>query len=226
MGAASDDGPEELTGTSDTTEDAEKMEELAKAQIAEMIEATFVRACMQLAAGYVDVLKLFIVAAKAGYEAGIPVPSLIEEVERCPVQSAGRDLMDEEKALRDAWINVVYMVLGEDNHGTDDAKTTEVSIDSDVKKRFGLLVKDVVAGKRSEERTSPSFEEVRREATSKYPGLLGEEADAMEVAVVSQSLRVADLTLTVVDEERECHEGGGSGPAPKPRPPIPGAFEN
>eukprot|EP00566_Odontella_aurita_P020189 CAMPEP_0113560204 /NCGR_PEP_ID=MMETSP0015_2-20120614/19304_1 /TAXON_ID=2838 /ORGANISM="Odontella" /LENGTH=302 /DNA_ID=CAMNT_0000461889 /DNA_START=47 /DNA_END=955 /DNA_ORIENTATION=+ /assembly_acc=CAM_ASM_000160 len=196
------------------------------AQIGEMIEATFVNACLQLVAGYVDVLKLFVVAVKAGYENGIPIPELIREVEECPSNTAGRDLMAEERALRDAWINVVYLALGEDGHASEDGGVTGESVDPGAREKFGPAVADVVKARRSSpEGKAPTFEEVR----DAHPELLegkGAEATPLEVAVASQSLRVVNLTITVVDEEMECHDGGGAGPAPKPRPPIPGAFKD
>jgi len=45
---------------------------------------------MQLSTGYVDVLKLFIVAAKAGYELGMTIPQLQLELTACKTQTAGR----------------------------------------------------------------------------------------------------------------------------------------
>ena len=43
------------------------------AGVAQILEVTFVNACMQLATGYVDTLKLFIAAALTAYERGFTV---------------------------------------------------------------------------------------------------------------------------------------------------------
>ena len=55
--------------------------ELATPTIAELIEASFVRAVMDLRTGLVDTLKLFVAAVKAGYErAGVPIGAWTTDV--------------------------------------------------------------------------------------------------------------------------------------------------
>ena len=51
-----------------STAETKEEKELTPPIIAEMIEVSFLNSCLQLSQGYVDVLKLFIVAVKAGYE--------------------------------------------------------------------------------------------------------------------------------------------------------------
>ena len=56
------------------------------AGVAQILEVTFVNACMQLATGYVDTLKLFIAAALTAYERGFTVNALNLELAQCPTQ--------------------------------------------------------------------------------------------------------------------------------------------
>ncbi|KAL7463141.1 hypothetical protein ACHAXS_003523 [Conticribra weissflogii] len=90
---------------------SQQEEEVTPEKIAEMIEVSFLQSCLQLSQGYIDVLKLFIVAVQAGYERRLPLRELIRLVDVCPVNSAGRELMPEEKSLRGEWMSVVYSTL-------------------------------------------------------------------------------------------------------------------
>ena len=99
-------------------EETSEEKELTPSTIAEMIEVSFIQSCLQLSQGYVDVLKLFIVAVKAGYERSMPLNELHQLVQDCPVNSAGRDLMPEEKALRLEWMRMVYELLNALNPDT------------------------------------------------------------------------------------------------------------
>ena len=67
--------------------------ELTDDNIAEMIEVTFIKACFQLATGYVDMLKLFLASTSAAYERKIALPTLIKSVNDYPANTAGRDLL-------------------------------------------------------------------------------------------------------------------------------------
>ena len=84
---------------------------LTPATIAELIEVSFVQSCLQLSKGYVDVLKLFVAAVKAGYDLSVPLDDLVRLVGDSPVRSAGRELLVEEVGLRDEWMGVVYGLL-------------------------------------------------------------------------------------------------------------------
>ena len=208
-----------------------KEEELTPAKIGEMIEVTFVNGVMQLSQGFIDVLKLFIVAVKAAYEQGIPIASLLEEVAACPVQSANRPLMDEEVALRSNWMNVVYLVLERVGHGTDDAAVGSTVNEVD-RSKYGDIVKVLADAKRKQEEegsktdktaslTLDDIIEMGKSSGASFDGLNLD--DAMDKAIAQQCVKVMKLVFTVLDEERLCYEEGGVGPAP--RPPIPGAFK-
>ena len=211
--------------------DADAKEELTPAKIGEMIEVTFVNGVMQLSQGFIDVLKLFIVAVKAAYEQGIPVSSLLEEVAACPVQSANRPLMDEEVALRSSWMNVVYLVLERAGHGTDDVAVGG-TIDEAARSKYEDIVNVLADAKRKQEEegskedkvaslTLDEIFEMGKSSGASFDGL--DLDDAMDKAIAQQCLKVMKTVFTVLDEERLCYEEGGVGPAP--RPPIPGAFK-
>ena len=196
-----------------------------------MIEVTFVNGVMQLSQGFIDVLKLFIVAVKAAYEQGIPISSLLEEVAACPVQSANRPLMDEEVALRSSWMNVVYLVLERAGHGTDDVAVGG-TIDEAARSKYGGIVNVLADAKRKQEEEGSKVDkaasltldeiiEMGKSNGASFDGL--DLDDAMDKAIAQQCLKVMKTVLTVLDEERLCYEEGGVGPAP--RPPIPGAFK-
>lgn len=212
-------------------EEEKEPEPLTPAKIGEMIEVTFVNGVMQLSQGFVDVLKLFIVATKAGYEQGMSMPALLREVEACPVQSANRPLMDEEAALRSSWMNVVYLVLERAGHGTDDA-TVGSTVDEVARTKYGTVVDTLADAKRRQEEegakadaTAPlTLDEIVAMGKSSgisFDGLNLD--DAMEKAIAQQCLKVMKVVFTVLEEERLCFDEGGVGPAP--RPPIPGAFK-
>eukprot|EP00563_Minutocellus_polymorphus_P000196 CAMPEP_0181041944 /NCGR_PEP_ID=MMETSP1070-20121207/11878_1 /TAXON_ID=265543 /ORGANISM="Minutocellus polymorphus, Strain NH13" /LENGTH=291 /DNA_ID=CAMNT_0023120107 /DNA_START=27 /DNA_END=902 /DNA_ORIENTATION=+ len=216
-----------------TKEEGQQPEPLSPAKIGEMIEVTFVNGVMQLSQGFIDVLKLFIVATKAGYEQGMSLPTLLEEVEACPVRSANRPLMDEEAALRSSWMNVVYLVLERVGHGTDDA-TVGSTIDEGARTKYGAMVNTLADAQRRQEEegsktdtiaplTLDEIVEMGKSSGTSFDGLNLEIDDAMEKAIAQQCLKVMKVVFTVLDEERLCYDEGGVGPAP--RPPIPGAFK-
>jgi len=212
-------------------EEVKEPEPLTPAKIGELIEVTFVNGVMQLSQGFVDVLKLFIVATKAGYEQGMSMPALLREVEACPVQSANRPLMDEEEALRSSWMNVVYLLLERVGHGTDDA-TVGATVDEVARTKYGAVVDTLADAKRRQEEegaktdaTAPltldQIVAMGKSSGISFDGLNLD--DAMEKAIAQQCLKVMKVVFTVLEEERLCFDEGGVGPAP--RPPIPGAFK-
>lgn len=201
------------------------MAALTPEKIGEMIEVSFVNGVMQLSQGYIDVLKLFIVACKAGYEQGMPITDLTEQVEACPVQSANRPLMAEEMALRQSWMNIVYLVLQRVGHGTDDVNVG-MTVDETERNKFGSLVSTIATAMEEDETKAASLtlDEVIEMGTANGLDFTGLDLDnPMEKAITLQCMRVIKVVFTVMEEETRCFEDGGVGPAP--RPPIPGAFK-
>lgn len=179
-----------------------QVESLTQDQIAELIEVSFIQACLSLAQGYVDTLKLFIVAVKASYERGnIAVESLVRAVNECPTNTAGRPLMPEEVALRSTWIHAVHLMLEHIGHprksdGTDAAVTHQ--IDSKVRERYSPLLDDVVQAKALGNAWNTNAFIATHQGVLPFTIL----EDQVEMAVVSQTVKVLYCTLVVLAEER------------------------
>mmetsp|Transcript_19525 Transcript_19525/g.29543 ORF Transcript_19525/g.29543 Transcript_19525/m.29543 type:complete len:283 (+) Transcript_19525:103-951(+) len=189
-----------------------KMEELKPSDIAEMIEVTFVKACMDLAKGYVDVLKLMIVAIKAAYTSGLPFSKINGLVHAVEHSSANRALMKEEVDLRSTWICVVYLTLSqmgcEPNNGLSTLQACE-GIGEDSIKKFSPIIKNIVeaaTGRITVE--GLSVDQFKND-------IMGDE-DPLAKAIMAHSIRVAILTLLVAEEEQKCSSSS------TPRPRIPG----
>ena len=103
------------------------------AGVAQILEVTFVNACMQLATGYVDTLKLFIAAALTAYERGFTVNALSLELAQCPTQTAGRPLMQEEVELRSVWLSLVYLTLANVRHESEASESVGASVPAEIR---------------------------------------------------------------------------------------------
>ncbi|OEU12297.1 hypothetical protein FRACYDRAFT_270581 [Fragilariopsis cylindrus CCMP1102] len=93
------------------------------AGVAEVLEVSFVHACMQLASGYVDILKMFIAASVGAYESGFPVDSIQHELTMTSTNTANRPLMDEEiigEAYRNDKPSLSIEELTDDYFNNDD----------------------------------------------------------------------------------------------------------
>jgi hypothetical protein len=205
-----------------------------------MIEVSFINSCLQLASGYIDVLKLFIVAVKAGYEAGLSLDQLERLVQDCPVNTANRDLMKEEKDLRREWMLVVYEMLDglksmddgvvsvsqntDNNDGAAESRVSNVvfcilnmckQLELEEEQSGGQ--RDAMASLAS---LSVSDALSRSEALSQMKDAC--ESNPMEKAFLMNDVSVGILTCKVLEEERLCLEGSGSSSVQPPQPPIPG----
>jgi len=226
-------GTTKLSSTSEESAAAEDEEvivevsELAENQIVEMVEVSFINACLQLSQGYVDVLKLFIVAVKAAYENGTPPTTLVDKVAVCPVNTAGRPLMPEEIELRTTWVQAVYLMLNHIGHvgvpseeekedGQDKSPTTssiEIGmIDESVRDTYTKILPHIVQLRK--DRGEFQADEMMK----KHQDILPVTTSPMETAIVSQTIRVLWYTLVVLDEEKLVF---GDEDAPAPRPNIP-----
>lgn len=200
------------------------------AGVAVLLEVSFVHACMQLASGYVDVLKMFIASSIGAYEAGFSVESILEELEdegnKEMPQTANRPLMDEEKMLRRDWLCVVYLTLAAMGHTSTRsplaADVATKSIPEDIEQRYGEFVTRIGDTYQQPDSTLLSVEDLMSGFNDE--GSLS----PIEKAVLLQSLKVATMTPTVVEESKEAR--GDSNSAGKkievkpPTPPIEGAF--
>jgi len=185
--------------------------ELTSERIAEMLEATFVRACMDAARGVVDTKKLFVVAAKAGYELALPIPTLRNELAACQRQTAGRALMPEESELRDLWLSLVYLTLRELGHAAEEGLAAADSVPEETRVTYALFVNNIVAAQGA----GAALSELKIDAMLPSAAAADAPRTALQTAILSQSMRVVYLTKTVIDEEERA--------GPQPKPFIPGA---
>jgi len=188
-----------------------QIESLSQEQIAELIEISFIQACLSLAQGYVDTLKLFIVAVKSAYERGtIGIDELVERVNQCPANTAGRPLMPEEEALRATWIHAVHLMLLHVGHKTSGQMSSSSSTDNmviakDVRETYSPVLEDIVAIKESNNASWNTNDFVASHKDVLFPANTAEDQDqddAVQLAIVSQTVKVLYYTLVVLAEER------------------------
>lgn len=199
--------------------------------IAEMIEVSFIQSCLQLSQGYIDVLKLFIVAVKIGYEQSLSLHELHTLVTNCSVNSAGRELMTEEKDLRYEWMKMVYELLNALNRNNSDDtfdgsvqdSASDGSTNGEKKKNANTRISGVVQSMLSIQRIlldEESNSGGKQDAIFRMTKLTVEQALAqsqtlsvlyettsnnpMERAILTNDIRVAILTFRVLEEERVC----------------------
>lgn len=200
--------------------DSTKPSELSDSQVEELIERTFIHACLQLAEGYVDVLKLFIVAVKTAYQRHIPVNILIQQVNALPPVTAGRDLDQAEAQLRSTWIQAVYLMLAyieydsisrseENSDNIWTLKEVGGTLDQQVISKYTPVLPRMVA-MREQQR---SQQDVLKVVDKLLPQQ--EENDVVDQAITTQTVRVLWYTLVVLSEEARAD--------PK-QPDIPGTY--
>lgn len=230
-----------LSSSQPTNTNEQQEPPLTPTTIAEMIEVSFLNSCLQLSQGYVDVLKLFIVAVQAGHDQQLSLGTLDKLVEDCPVNSAGRDLMVEEKGLRREWMMVVYDMLDalkETTRLTSDDDDDIYNVNEEVANRVSSVVSSILSiqqtlkqeeeqsgGKQDAIAVMSSLSVEEAIAKSTHLSQLFEDAtnSPMDKAFLTNDVRVALLTCRVIEEEKLCLEGSsGSVVGDVPRPPIPG----
>jgi hypothetical protein len=197
------------------------------AGVAELLEVSFVHACMQLASGYVDVLKMFIAASISAYEAGFSIDSILEELENNKEMpnTANRPLMEEEIMLRRDWLGVIYLTLASMEYTSPVASALAMnaakqSVPEDVQQRYGEIATRVGESYRS---SSPS----KMLSVEDLDVGNNEDLSPIENAVLLQSLKVATLTPVVVEEAKEAlgsTDKKRKNDTKPPTPPIEGAF--
>lgn len=191
--------------------------ELSDEKIGEMIEKTFIKGCLQLATGYVDVLKLFIAATTAAYSRRVPIPHLFSTVENCPVNTANRPLTTEEIDLRSTWIMLTYLTLltldkmeGSINDKASDP-TNVLAIPTEFTDKFLPIVEQQVS------------QHLGRESVSLSTQM--DDGDLTAKTLMSYNKKIINLTLSNVKEARLANDKiideDAVGP---PRPNIPGTY--
>eukprot|EP00628_Pelagophyceae_sp_CCMP2097_P037731 CAMPEP_0184244620 /NCGR_PEP_ID=MMETSP0977-20130417/978_1 /TAXON_ID=483370 /ORGANISM="non described non described, Strain CCMP2097" /LENGTH=256 /DNA_ID=CAMNT_0026549911 /DNA_START=29 /DNA_END=799 /DNA_ORIENTATION=- len=181
---------------------------------AALLEVSFVNACLQLASGYVDTLKLFIASATGAFECGLTVDALELELSMATTQTAGRPLAVEESDLRSVWLALVYLTLVHVGHPSQKLDVAGASVPAETAHKFEKFVSDIVAAEgRGHSLQTLKLEEVLRREEGAPP------LTQLENAVLSQSMRVVFLTLMVVGEISEARSQGNNS---RPGPQIPG----
>ena len=171
-----------------------------------------------------DVLKLFIVSVKAGYETNVTPTSLVGKVNECPVNTAKRPLVSEELLLRTTWIYAVYMILEYIDHPilnvitATTTPTTEKVQDDEIYS----TVRDIYSG------IVPILLSIKQGDHTKYGDkfnpqqivqdnaiLLGLKNDdnnnvnnenQIQIAIITQTIRVLWFTLIVLEEEKFAND--------------------
>jgi len=183
------------------------------------------------------------VAVKTGYETNLSLEELHDLVQDCPVNTAGRDLMKEELALRREWMMMVYEMMkvlkvnenqaaaGDDAPQTDNDSQTRVAqvVESMLNLQTVLKEEDEQSGGQQDVNVALTTLSVES-AMEKLPSLtqlLDSIENPVDKAFLTNDVRVALLTFKVLDEERVCLEDAeGSRSVAKgetiPRPPIKG----
>eukprot|EP00747_Dinoflagellata_sp_TGD_P219230 gnl/TRDRNA2_/TRDRNA2_91380_c0_seq1.p1 gnl/TRDRNA2_/TRDRNA2_91380_c0~~gnl/TRDRNA2_/TRDRNA2_91380_c0_seq1.p1 ORF type:complete len:276 (+),score=42.18 gnl/TRDRNA2_/TRDRNA2_91380_c0_seq1:1-828(+) len=175
-------------------EPAEK-EPLTLPRVTELLEPTFVKACMALATGDVTVLKLFIAAAVGGFRLGAELPELFNELSQCDekTMTANRPLMPEEVELRKLWISLIYLTLELADTPAEGSANPATTVDSTLRNEYAKIV----AAIRDQVTAGATLQELSVDS------LIGPDPERtpLRKAVLSQSIRVVYLTLQVLDEE-------------------------
>jgi len=157
-----------------------------------MVETTFVRACMDLASGLIDTMKLFIVSVKVAYEQGADFPTLEHTLSQCTRQTAGRPLAPEELDLRRLWSALVYLTLVELDHPTAQADLGS-TVPAETKGKYQNFVRNII---RLREKGATLQNLNLDSVLDTAPP-----TDPIEFAILSQSCRLVFLTMTVLREE-------------------------
>ena len=204
----SDADRNEIDNEENSIEKSKKEGNLTPDKVAAMIEASFVDGVMQLAQGYVDVLKLFIAAILTGYGMRMTLTDLQTAVLTCPQQSANRPLMQEEEELRRLWIQLVYFIAKQVDYRSAVVQDAILFNDLDEQALDPVYVRmlprlqemhsqgDALGG--------PKFN--AQSVLEKNSDLLSPSQmnNATQKALLLQNLRVMWMTLTVLEEERQC----------------------
>ena len=185
-----------------------------------MIEVSFVDGVMQLATGDVTVLKLLIAAVLTAYGMKIEYTKLQQAVLACPTQSANRPLMAEEEDLRNQWMQLIYYIAHTVEYRKVFVKDAQLLTVEEVPAVYPTILPTLQKDHAQGDSTAPPF--AAQDFVQQHEhGLLQEflsSASPLERALLLQNLRVAWMTLTVMEDERICYEEKGTSP---PAPPIP-----
>lgn len=223
------------------TDDAK---ELTLDTLIEMLDVSFINACLQLSKGYIDVLKLFIVSVQTAYKMNISIENIIQTLADYTDESskaANRKLLKEEILIRTIWIYLIYLTLQSlnipknndtlsDNDDSSASNTTSMLL-NDIKKMYNEYISYIIKNWKMSSIDEKSKFSIVSDLTvddvvqncKDITSTLGDTAmDTMVKAMLPQNIRVIILTLVVLEEEKLCSDNDDNNEDVVPSPPIPG----
>lgn len=146
---------------------------------------------------------------------------IVDAVNGCPVNTAGRPLTPEEVQLRTTWINAVFLMLehiGHDSTTTNTSTTTTakrggdgiITIGDNVRSTYAPILPDLVALKESDgaggakSSSLLDTQEFVNQHAHVLPAIIQE--DVVQMAIVSQTIKVLWYTLVVLEDERLAND--------------------
>lgn len=193
-----------------------EIETLSPNQLIELIELSFLQACLALSQGDVGPLQLFIVAVKLASVQKSAL-DLIKAVNQSV--TSGRPLDQTEQDLRATWIQAIVLVLAHTDDDDESATSTQ-GLDKTLVEMYAPVLDDLVNLQKSGlGLNAQQFVQNRKElllqvpdnSTSNNNVLLleeEEEVDPVQLAIVTQTVKVMFYTLEVLaDEEEEGQQG-------------------
>lgn len=195
--------------------------ELSNEKIYEMIELTFIKACFQLATGYVDMLKLFLAATNAAYDRGIPLPTLINGVDGCGQNSANRDLTKDETDVRSSWLTISYLTLETIDRIEGTNKLNSYDIPESFKQKYSHITNERVREEFKLADTGHPSDDGGNHDDGNHDD--SQENDPQTTALMPYNMQIISLTISNLKEarlsEKKYIDEDEIGP---PRPNIPG----
>jgi hypothetical protein len=164
---------------------------------------------------------LFIVSVKSAYQRSSHMSTVVDQVQACPLQTAGRPLVAEEVRLRTTWIYAVALMLDQVGYPRNDNRNKrdgEDPMEIEVKATYGPIVAAVTELHASG--GSLQTRDFLEQNTSLLPESIND--DDVQYAIVSQTIKVMWYTLVVLKEERLASGESDDETSPlSARPPIP-----
>ena len=193
-----------------------------------MLDVTFVNACLQLSKGYIDALKLFIVAAQTAYKMNISIESMLQTLagdddDESFSKAANRNLVKEEILLRTVWIYLVYLTLESLHIPKNSDTNTIIDSDDDNEGSASMALNDIKEMHKEyascitknwkmeniNEKTKFSIvsdlkvdDVIQNCKINASNTSIGD--NTMIKAMLPQNIRVLILTLVVLEEEKLC----------------------
>jgi hypothetical protein len=176
----------------------------------------FVNILKQLAQGYVDLLKLFIVSVKSAYQSTnittlSSMKDIVQMVNECPTNTAGRPLELEEIQLRTSWIYAVALMLDHiEYRKVATPKNSNIQshayeldeIATNVKSTYGPVLPAIISLQNSG--GSLRTQDFIQENKALLPGSIFD--DDIQFVIASQTIKVLWYTLIVLEEERKAND--------------------